>query len=654
MESTQQAPPSVSGLTPGTPEYREASRLYQQYYRQRRKGLVMTEQTLAGYRVVGPDIYDSPLPSREGRPDYLAGTKYALAVDTETTGFDWFDEHYPFIATASDFDRDWVFDTRPGKGTEGSVALRKAILEAEVLLFHNLPFDVHMLVAAGIVTYEEIFERECHDTSVLARIVCGVHDVPDFKLKSLGQLFVDADAKDSETVLRERMVAMGLIKKADQKELPDGAYYQVWQAYPADVEAYAMNDTRLTYDLYHVLREKLDERTAQTYALECQVTPVLVGMEARGTALDKDRTSELLYAFEIREQRQREQLVALNDGEEWDPGKDDQLLAVLAKHGIELTETTEKTGKIRTDKGVLARHSGTEIVDTLLDWRVTEKFLSTYLRPLNGRDTVHPSFLQVGAWTGRMACMRPNMQNIPVRSGNEVRSIIVPRDGYVFIDADYSSIELRLLAHYCNHDELWDIIHNGDPFLWLGAQIYGTEDQEKWPVQRQALKNGFYAMTYGAGGPKLASTIGGGMTPVEGRALAKKMKAALGQPYRTLNSRLRAAVYSRGYVRTIGGRRQQVLPDKAYVALNALIQGSSADIMKLALVRAEPALAEFGARPILTVHDEVLAEAPAEYADAALETLKRVMKSAEDLDPTGKLDLKVDGVVCVNNWGEAK
>lgn len=238
-----------------------------------------------------------------------------------------------------------------------------------------------------------------------------------------------------------------------------------------------------------------------------------------------------------------------------------------------------------------------------------------------------------------------------------MRGVFVPRHGYVFVDADYSSIELRLLAYYSNSDQLWDVINNGDPFLWLGSQIYGTEDQDTWPVKRQSLKNGFYALMYGAGGPRLAQTIGGGMTPTEGKQLAKAMRLALGAPYATLQRRLKDTVMSRGYVTTLAGRTQWIARDKNYVALNSLIQGSAADIMKVGLTIAANALDVIGGYPLLVIHDEIVAEVPIEAARPAdsLALLQTSMELAGmTLVPSGKLVLKTSGVICPNSWEEAK
>ena len=594
------------------------------------------------------------VPSSEGRPEYLEGVCYTIALDTETTGFQWHGEDRPFLATVSDYDRDWLYylplsedDDVPDQQDQ----LRAAILEADALIFHNATFDILMLVAAGVVSLDEILDKEIHDTEILARVVNSRE--PNYRLKSLAAKYVDAAAADEQDAVKDVLVSMGLIRKPDQRSIPDGAYYQAWRSAPTVLEEYAIKDTRITYDLFYALRERASEDDLRVYEMERSLIPIFAHMEYWGIGIDEDRVADLLGLHTVEWELSRERLHEYNDNEPFDPNSRDELLPYLEGLGINLTAKTD-SGEIRVDKGVLARYTDEPGVQELLDYRAHEKLLTTYLRPLHGSDVAHPRFIQIGAWTGRMSCRTPNFQNIPVRSGPEMRSMIVPRHGNVFAVADFSSIELRILAYYMNDDGLWDIINNGDPFIWLGSEIYGTTDIEQWPTTRQALKNGFYAMTYGAGGPKLAQTIGGGMTAEEGRELRKAMENALGPAYSTLWRRIRKAVTGRGYVKTLLGRTQYVPKDKAYVGLNALIQGSSADIMKVAMARTAKNLEPVGAFPILVVHDELVVETPTDRGDKTLDILMDSMVSAGDIVPDNKLALAVDGTIAYNNYGEAK
>lgn len=579
----------------------------------------------------------------DDRPAYLKDGDYVLAVDTETTGLNWYGEDWPFIATASDYDRDYLY-----KLPADNAHLRRAILDADVLVFHNASFDIHMLVSSGVVTIDEILDKRIEDTDLLARCVIGSANGP-FGLKHLASVYVDADAPKAEQALKERMVEMNLIRKADQKDVGSGSYYAVWQSYPQTLEEYALKDTRYTYDLYHVLLGMADEDAMAIYALELELMPVLARMEHRGTEVDHEKVTALRHKFLEQRDAAAERLKEANDWEEINLDSNAQVAQLLLENGVPLTATTP-TGELKVDKWALepfeAKHP---IVADLAEYRQAQKFLSTYIEPMLGRQTVHPSFWQMGARTGRMSCSNPNMQNIPQRSGPEVREIFVPRKGHAFIVADYSSIELRLLAYYMNHDGLRDVIEQGDPFVWLGSKIYGTADMNEWPVKRQSLKNGFYAMTYGAGGPKLATTIGGGMTAEQGRSLATAMKKALNPNYRHLNNEIRKVVEAGMPLKTLRRRAQHIPIDKSYVGLNGLIQGSAADIMKQGLINAEEALKPFGGYPLLTVHDEIVAEVPLGEENGALKALEQAMIAASPTVP-----MKVEGKVCYNSYGEGK
>lgn len=643
-----------NGVLPGTPEWREACREYWQWS----KALM----ALMHAKVGGDSTVEhaDKLPT-DDRPDYLDG-QYLIAYDTETDGLAWEDDARPFLATISDYDRDWLFYL-PGDDAkmaelvdDGRKVLRDALLNAHGLIFHNASFDIHHSVAAGIATLDELLAKDLHDTDLLARIVLGGGNAQyagGFGLKRLAAEYLDADAGAEQDAVRECMVSLGLIQRPEQKSVPEGAFKRVWETYPEILEKYAMKDTRYTYDLFYTLIEKATEADLVVYEMERTLLPTIIRMEHIGMMLDANRVDALFEQYTNTYAKQREVLYSFNGGEPWNPDAPTELLPIMLENGVELTELTD-TGQIRTDKWVLERHRDkSPVVDAVLDIRATSKFLSTYLGPMKDRNTVHPSYWQLGARTSRISCSRPNMQNIPIRSGPEMRSMFVPRPGYKLVVADYSSIELRLLAYYMNDQGLWDIIKAGDPFLWLGSKVFGTEDQEQWSVKRQSLKNGFYAITYGAGGPKLAQTIGGGMTAVQGRALAKSIKAALGPNYKLLTQRVESAVRTRGYVSTILGRKLYLPRDKGYIGLNSIIQGSASELMKVALIRSAEGLADIDAYPLLTVHDEIVAEAPARDAVLAQRILEESMLSVSDM-AEGGIDLAVAGTICDMSYAQAK
>ena len=203
-------------------------------------------------------------PSPNGRPAYLKELGHVLAVDTETSGFDWFDGDRPFYGTISDFDRDYGYDLTKDDSAEDFYT---NVLAADSLIYHNASFDIHMMVAVGGVSLDEILRKEIHDTDLLARVVLGA-EVGMFGLKHLATNYLDPDAGSYEKHMKECMVQLGLIRKWDQKESPPGAYYTTWKAYPKVMEEYALKDTRYTYDLFYYLMERATEKDLAVYELE--------------------------------------------------------------------------------------------------------------------------------------------------------------------------------------------------------------------------------------------------------------------------------------------------------------------------------------------------------------------------------------------------
>lgn len=589
----------------------------------------------------------------DDRPEYLvsADDKYTIALDTETTGLDWSnpdEPDWPFMATISDYDRDYLYKLDGPDKEKDTEELRQAILRADRLIFHNAAFDIHQIVRSGIMTMDEMLSKEIHDTDLLARCVLGTGNGP-FGLKPLAERFVDKNAGEPEKVMKQIMLDMGLIKTLKSREMAPGAYRTVWLAYPEVMERYALKDTRYTYDLYYTLLEQANEDALKVYALEMELLPVVVQMEHVGVRTDSTAAQVLQVDYDHRLQEAYVALTAMAGDPEFNPGSTTQAANFLLQQGVSLYETND-SGEFRLDKYALGkvRSQNPEAVDLLLEWRQTSKFLSTYLSHMH-RPSVHTSFWQIGANTGRMSSSKPNVQNIPVRGGTELRDVFIPREGMCFVDCDFSSIELRVLSYYMADPAFKEIVESGKAFEWLGEQVYGTPDQSEWPVARQSLKNGFYALTYGAGGPRLAATIGGGMTDAEGRKLASRIKGTLGPRYRGLNNALRASLRQRGYIADLGRRRHEIDTEKAYLALNYLIQGSASYIMKRALVEADKVLRDLGGYPVLVIHDEILAEVPIEKADEAFTALKSAMETA-----TSEIPMVVEGKVCYNSFGEAK
>ncbi|MGZ6854804.1 MAG: DNA polymerase, partial [Mycobacteriaceae bacterium] len=561
-----------------------------------------------------------------------------IAFDTETRGLDWWNpDQRAFLVS-------WATPEHPAGEVHQPTDERRMkhflweLEAADVVIGHNLGFDIHQLrETCGIDLLTS--GKQLVDTSNLARVVLperGIGDGGGYKLKDLATTYVDRGAQDSEQAI------IDLAKQAGIKLKDVGGYYDTWRAYPDEMEFYAREDARITLALYHKLIAKLNDSNRATWELEAAVFPILVAAEQRGVALDQSKVGPLKFHYEgIADDAYTEVVCEL--GAEALEGTD-ALKEALIAHGVPLHRETP-TGELATNQFALQEFvPDFPVLKHLMDWRTATKFLSTYIEPMVDRDTVHPSFWQMGAWTGRMSCSRPNMQNIPVRAGSEVREVFVPREGNVFVVHDYDSIELKLLAYYLNDEGFKQLVRDGvDVFARLAAVLWGGDEADyhkgtPGQSRRGDAKNVTYAITYGAGKARITDMLDldpygivdgrGGKYPASHPMVLKgwaQEGAPMHEPanqiiktvkswlpnYHKLNKRIRNKIEATGYVTTLMGRRQPVKRDKAYVGLNAIIQGSAADIFKAGAIHAAEALQPLGFQPVLFVHDELVSEGPA-------------------------------------------
>jgi DNA polymerase I-like protein with 3'-5' exonuclease and polymerase domains len=304
------------------------------------------------------------------------------------------------------------------------------------------------------------------------------------------------------------------------------------------------------------------------------------------------------------------------------------------------------------------------VVRDLLDWRNRCKILKTYIGALREADPrVHTSFSQAAARTSRMASSKPNMQNLPTPEEEKegqphvlgVRDVLIPAPGNSFIAADFDSVEVRALAHYIADDGLTALLDAGVDFHQQTAlkvaqsrctQCADAAARRACPhlvledfvkggprdKQRTKAKVTTFTAMYGGGARLLATRLG---ISVEEAAQIKHETLNSIPGYWDLEERLKAAVRRRGFphVVTICGRRLHVPRDKDYVALNTLVQGTSAELMKLAMVKAAPVAARFGYAIRLVVHDELLLEGPTACVEEAQAAIVTAMESCYPLSP---------------------
>ena len=326
-----------------------------------------------------------------------------------------------------------------------------------------------------------------------------------------------------------------------------------------------------------------------------------------------------------------------------------------------------KNGKYSTSAEVLEKlESENPVIRNILLYRLYYKLYSTYvegIKPLIRRSdtSVHTTYNQTVTATGRLSSANPNLQNIPIREdeGRELRKMFVPRDGNVFIDADYSQIELRLLAHFSKCQSLIDAFNNGaDIHTVTASQVFDVAPEEVTASMRRTAKIVNFGVIYGISDFGLSKTLN--VSVRDARAYIDKYFAKYKQIKEYMQSNVDFAKEN-GYVTTLTGRRRIIreINSPNYnlrqfgerVAMNMPLQGSSADIIKIAMINVDKALKDKGLKTklILQVHDELVLDAPEDEVDVATEILKNEMENAVKLS----VPLTVD-VHAGKNWYEAK
>ena len=414
---------------------------------------------------------------------------------------------------------------------------------------------------------------------------------------------------------------------------------------------YAAEDADVTLRLWHILRPRLREAMALDLyeSVERRLIPVLLAMERAGIMVDADDLRAMSKDFSER-MAVMEQDIHRLAGESFNLASAKQLGEILFDRMGLPGGKRMKTGAWGTDASVLQAlaDQGHELPARILEWRQLAKLKSTYadalveqINPETGR--VHTSYAMAIASTGRLSSTDPNLQNIPVRTeeGTRIRRAFIAAPGCVLVSADYSQIELRLLAHVADIPALRESFAKGeDIHARTASEVFGVPMAGMDAMTRRRAKAINFGIIYGISGFGLGRQLG--IEPGEARAYIdayfKRYPGIRGYMDRT-----RKEAQDKGYVLTPFGRRCWIpgIADKnparrSYSerqAINAPLQGGAADIIKRAMVKLPRALREAGlrSRMLLQVHDELLFEAPAEEADRLAALAREVMESAARL-----------------------
>jgi DNA polymerase-1 len=437
------------------------------------------------------------------------------------------------------------------------------------------------------------------------------------------------------------------------------------------VAPYAAADADITYRLVGLLDKKLQELglVKLFYEVELPLIPVLMDMEMAGVKLDIPFLREMSKELSQKLQDLEEEIYKLV-GYRFNVNSPEQLSdALFGKLGISAQGIPKtKSGHYSTSADVLEKLRGRHpVIDLLLEHRHLAKIKSTYVDALPGMvnkatGRVHTSYNQTGTVTGRLSSSDPNLQNIPTRTdiGKAVRKAFIAEEGMVLLSADYSQVELRILAHISGDEELIAAFHRGeDIHARTASVILGVPIDQVTPEMRRLAKTVNFGISYGMSAYGLAEETG--LTPEEAHKFIQSYFARYPK-VKVYIERTKEKARREGYVETILGRRRyfpELAPDsKAHhtvksaaerMAINAPIQGSAADIIKIAMVRLHRALKERGLRSriVLQVHDELVLEVPEDELSTVAPLVKEIMEGAYELKAPLKVELEVG-----KNWGE--
>jgi DNA polymerase-1 len=440
----------------------------------------------------------------------------------------------------------------------------------------------------------------------------------------------------------------------------------------AEATAYSAEDADVTLRLHGLLKPRLAaERMTRVYeTLERPLVQVLADMEQAGVLVDRDVLARLSHRFAQRMAGLEEEIHKLA-GERFNLGSPKQLGEILfGKFNLPGGKKT-KTGQWSTDADALEELAGQghDLPRRIIDWRQVSKLKSTYTDALptyiNSRTgRIHTSYSMAATSTGRLSSNEPNLQNIPIRTeeGREIRTAFVAPRGMKLISADYSQVELRLLAHIADIPALKKAFADGvDIHAMTASEMFNVPVQGMPAAVRSRAKAINFGIIYGISGFGLANQLG--IPREEANAYIKTYFERF-PGIRAYMDRTKQEAHDRKFVSTIFGRKIN-LPDigssnpsmRAFVeraAINAPIQGSAADIIRRAMIRMPETLLRerLAARMLLQVHDELVFEVPDDEVDAAKAVIRRVMECAAE--PVLKLSvpLVVDAKAGAN-WDEA-
>lgn len=524
-------------------------------------------------------------------------------------------------------------------------SLAKA-LEGKEIIGHNLKYDIQVLARHGLDISAPFF-----DTMIAAYVLdAGSYS---FSLDSCAQ-------KELSYEMMPITLLLGKGKKQTSMDLIS----------PEDACFYAAEDAWAAYMLAEIYREKLEQSPAKSvyYDLDLPLMPVLMKMEDNGVSIDKEILSDISHNLNLQIKRLTEEIYELA-GYDFNLNSTQQLAKLLFEEMSLPAKKKTKSG-YSTDNSVLeALAEDYEIARKIIDYRQLVKLENTYvsaLPKLVNPDTnrIHSSFNQCVASTGRLSSTNPNLQNIPIRTklGREIRKAFVAQsEDYRILAADYSQIELRLLALMSGDEMMLRSFQNKvDIHKQTAAQIRHVELDDVTPDMRRAAKTINFGLMYGMGQRKLAREIG--ISQTEAKDMIEQYFAQF-PAISDFKARCIASAKAEGRARTIFGRilalpgiyskNKGTSSEAERVAVNMPIQGSAADLIKRAMLSLDAKISsDNDIRMIMQVHDELVFEVHHSKLAKAQELIRTEMENALPNEYRQKISLDVD-IGIGKDWYEA-
>ena len=491
-------------------------------------------------------------------------------------------------------------------------------------IVHNIKYDYKVLKNYDIEVQGAIFD------TMIAHYLIN----PDMKhgMDYLSEIYLNYTPISIESLIGKKGKNQGNLRSVSLKQQTD----------------YAAEDADVTFQLYEIFEQKLKEENLENlfYRIEMPLMKVLAKMELAGISLDKECLKKESLELE-NDLKNLEKKIFEFSGEEFNLNSPKQLGEILfEKLKIDAKAKKTKTGQYSTSEEVLQKlESKHEIIKHILEYRTYQKLKSTYVDALpmqvnekTGR--IHTNFMQTVAATGRLSSVNPNLQNIPIRTlrGQQVRAAFIASEGKKIISADYSQIELRLIAEISGEKNMIEAFQKGeDIHASTAAKLFNIPLNAVTKLQRSQAKTVNFGIIYGVSSFGLSEQTG------LSRTEAKQMIDAYFETYPRLkeymNEQIMTARKNR-YVETILGRKRYLkdINSANFVvkghaernAINAPIQGSAADIIKLAMINIDRELEnqKMETKMLLQVHDELIFETPTDEIETAKILIKTQMETA--------------------------